>query len=387
MAEEGKGPASAERSGSTQADGARAGGPRPIYYWDYLGLDTLLSSQAPESDKHGRPAHDEMLFIITHQAFELWFKQILHELSCVLDVMRRPSVAEADMGRVVAALRRITEIQRLLIEQLGVLETMTPLDFLDFREFLVPASGFQSVQFRLIENRLGLAPRHRLKIKGAAYTAVLAEGHADLLHGTETEPSLYDHVEHWLERTPFLHFGEFDFWEAYRGAVGEMLARDRHVIETQPYLDEEERGVQLARFDETNSTFEALFDRDRWEELRSKGRRRLSHQAILAALLINLYRDEPIFHLPFRFLTSLIDIDEGFTAWRQRHALMAHRMIGGRIGTGGTSGHEYLEAAARKHRIFADLFDLPTFFIPRSALPQLPSSVREQLDFRYAAQA
>ncbi|MGH3813154.1 MAG: tryptophan 2,3-dioxygenase family protein, partial [Pseudonocardiaceae bacterium] len=82
-------------------------------------------------------------------------------------------------------------------------------------------------------------------------------------------------------------------------------------------------------------------------------------------------------------LTALVDIDEGFTAWRYRHALLAHRMIGERIGTGGTAGHAYLEAAARKHRVFRDLFDLATFFIPRSALPALPPEVAEQMGFRY----
>ncbi len=357
---------------------------KPVYYWDYLQLDRILDAQAPESAKRGAPAHDEMLFIVVHQAFELWFKQILHELDAVLEIMGADAVAERDIGRAVHALRRINEIQRLLIDQLGVLETMTPLDFLDFRDDLVPATGFQSVQFRLIENRLGLSPRHRMKIKGAAYTDVLSEEHGDRVHSTEADPSLFDHVGQWLERTPFVSFGDFDFWQAYRNAVDQMLARDRAIVETHPNIDAEERTVQLARFDDMAQTFTALFDRDRWDELRSQGRRRLSHQAILAALLINLYRDEPIFHLPFRFLTGLVDIDEGFTAWRQRHALMVHRMIGGRIGTGGTSGHDYLEAAARKHRIFSDLFDLPTFFIPRSALPALPASVREQLGFRYA---
>ncbi len=360
---------------------------KPLYYWDYLRLDQILTAQAPESANRGSAAHDETLFIIVHQAFELWFKQILHELAAITDIFSADPVAEKDVGRAVHGLHRITEIQRLLIDQLGVLETMTPLDFLDFRDDLVPASGFQSMQFRLIENRLGLAVRHRLKIKGAAYTDVLSPEHGAMVHHTEDEPSLLDYVNRWLERTPFLHFGDFDFWQAYRVAVDQMLERDRRVVETHPNIDAEERAVQLARFDDMTKTFATLFDRDRWEELRRQGRRRLSHQAMLAALLINLYRDEPIFQLPFRFLTGLVDIDEGFTAWRQRHALMAHRMIGGRIGTGGTSGHEYLEAAARKHRIFQDLFDLPTFFIPRSALPGLPSPVREQLDFRYAEPA
>jgi tryptophan 2,3-dioxygenase len=360
---------------------------KPVYYWDYLQLDRILNAQAPESAKRGPAAHDEMLFIIVHQAFELWFKQILHELDTVVAIMGSDPVAEKDVGRAVQGLQRITEIQRLLIDQLGVLETMTPLDFLDFRDDLVPASGFQSVQFRLIENRLGLSVRHRLKIKGAAYTDVLSTEHGKLVHDSEDGPSLLEYVNQWLERTPFVQFGDFDFWQAYRVAVTEMLSRERGMVERHPNIDAEERVVQLARFDDMARSFESLFDRDQWEQLRADGRRRLSQQAVLAALLINLYRDEPMFQLPFRFLTGLVDVDEGFTAWRQRHALMVHRMIGGRIGTGGTSGHEYLEATARKHRIFQDLFDLPTFFIPRSSLPELPPAVRNQLDFRYAEPA
>jgi tryptophan 2,3-dioxygenase len=350
----------------------------PLYYWSYLDLDRLLSAQAPRTG-----AHDEMLFIVVHQAFELWFKQILTELGAVLSVMGQESVEEKDMGRVLSHLDRITVIQRLLIDQIDVLETMTPLDFLDFRDVLIPASGFQSVQFRLIENRLGLDRRHRLRVKGSPYSSVFSPEHAAAVEASEREASLHDHVERWLERTPFLSIPGFDFWSAYRTAVGEMLARDRQVIETHPTLDERGRAEQLAMLEETAAGFEAAFDPGAWDALVAKGRRRFSHRAFLAALLVNLYRDEPIFQLPFRFLTALVDIDEGFTTWRHRHALLAHRMIGGRIGTGGTAGHEYLEAAARRHRVFGDLFDLPTFFLPRSALPPLPAEVEQQMGFRW----
>jgi tryptophan 2,3-dioxygenase len=355
-------------------------GKEPVYYWSYLHLDELLSAQEPLSDP---PAHDELLFIVVHQAFELWFKQILFELDAVLAVMGQDVVAEKDMAEVVAHLVRITKIQRLLTDQIEVLETMTPLDFLEFRDVLIPASGFQSVQFRLIENKLGLDTGQRLKIKGMPYTRVLSPEHAAAIEASEQEPSLHDHLERWLRRTPFLSFGGFDFWRAYREAVAEMLARDRAVVEAHPQLDAEGRSAAVAEFEATVASFEAVFDAKQWAELVRAGKRRLSHRAFLAALLINLYRHEPIFQLPFRFLTTLVDIDEGFTAWRQRHALLAHRMIGGRIGTGGTAGHEYLAAAARRHRVFNDLFDLPTFFIPRSALPPLPAEVAEQMGFRY----
>ncbi|MGH9024468.1 MAG: tryptophan 2,3-dioxygenase family protein [Acidimicrobiia bacterium] len=355
----------------------------PLYYWSYLRLDQLLSAQRPLSVARGAPAHDEMLFIVVHQAFELWFKQILFELDTVLAVMGRDVVAERDIVGVVSGLDRVRVIQRLLLDQIDVLETMTPLDFLDFRDDLIPASGVQSVQFRLIENKFGLDRRSRLRIKGAPYVSVLSEEHAGWIQASESEPSLHDHVERWLQRTPFLSFGTFDFWHAYRGAVEQMLARDRHVIESHPSLDEEARAEQLAMFSATVASFDAAFDAERWDQLLRSGKRRLSHRAFLAALLITLYRQEPIFQLPSRLLSVLVDVDEGWTAWRQRHALLAHRMIGSRIGTGGTAGHEYLEAAARRHRAFGDLFDLSTFLIPRSSLPPLPGEVSEAMGFRY----
>jgi tryptophan 2,3-dioxygenase len=358
----------------------------PRYYADYLQLDDLLDTQHPVSRHDGEPAHDEMLFIIVHQAFELWFKQILWELDAVMRTMAGDHLPARELSRVVARLRRIATIQPLLSDQLEVLETMTPLDFLDFRDALVPASGFQSVQFRLIENRLGVAPETRLKIKGAPYHARLSPRDRALAEQSHREPSLRDHLDRWLARTPFVRFGDFDFWRAYRTAVDDMLRRERTIIEGNPNLDDEARDEQLAAHRDTIDGFEALFDRTRHDQLAQRGSRQLSYDAFLAALLITLYRDEPMFHLPFQLLMALLDIDEGFTAWRYRHALMVRRMIGDKIGTGGTSGHVYLQKAAERHRAFADLFELPTFCIPRSALPDLPPEVREQLGFRWDAQ-
>ena len=356
----------------------------PRYYADYLHLDDLLNAQRPVSDRgDGAPAHDEMLFIVVHQAFELWFKQILWELDAVMATMGADEVPARELSRVVARLRRIATIQPLLREQLEVLETMTPLDFLDFRDALVPASGFQSVQFRLIENRFGVEPSTRLKIRGAPYHTRLSGEHRALVERSHHEPSLRDHLDRWLARTPFVRFGEFDFWHAYHTAVDDMLARERGIIERNPNLDEHDRKEQIATHDATVDGFAALFDRARHEDLVAQGRRHLSHDAFLAALLITLYRDEPMFHLPFQLLVALTDIDEGFTAWRYRHALLVRRMIGDKVGTGGTSGHVYLQKAAERHRAFSDLFELPTFCIPRSALPQLPPEVREQLGFRW----
>ena len=133
-----------------------AGAPPGCYYSSYLRLDQLLSAQQPASDAAGKPAHDEMLFITVHQAYELWFKQILHELKRIEADFSQNPVDDRVLGRIVHGLHRTHEILKLLVHQLDIMETMTPLDFLDFRDLLFPASGFQSAQFREIEIRLGL---------------------------------------------------------------------------------------------------------------------------------------------------------------------------------------------------------------------------------------
>ena len=231
-----------------------------------------------------------------------------------------------------------------------MLETMTPLDFLDFRDMLLPASGFQSRQFRAIESRLGVR---------------------------RDQPSLFDLVEKWLERTPFLELPGYQFWASYRAAVERMLADDRRTIETHPALTPEERDAcSWPSWTARAPSFEALLDEPTHERLRAEGSRRLSHRATLAALLIHLYRDQPILHLPFRFLTLLVDVDELLATWRYRHALMVHRMIGTKIGTGGSSGHHYLMSTVERNKVFADLFNLSTFLIPRSALPDAAAGPR-----------
>lgn len=369
---------------SGAADGDRDAG-APVGYRDYLHLDLLLGCQDPVvATTPGEAAHDELLFIVTHQAFELWFKQVLWELEAVMGAMGARPVDDRALGRVVHHLERVVAIQGLLVGQLDVLATMTPLDFLDFRDDLVPASGFQSAQFRMIENVLGLRREERLKVLGAPYTSRLATDDVEALERAEAEPSLADHVDAWLARTPFLRFGDFDFWAVYSGAVTAMLARDAALIERNPALDEVTRDQQREAHEQTEALFATLFDAERYEALRERGTRRLSHDAFLAALLIALYRDEPAFQLPFRLLTALVDVDEGLTAWRQRHARLAQRVIGTRIGTGGTSGHAYLRAAAQRHRVFDDLADLATYHIPRAELPALPAEVAAQLGFRHA---
>lgn len=356
----------------------------PISYGDYLKIDHLLAQQKRRSEDFGAPAHDEMLFIIVHQTYELWFKQILTELDSVLETFGQPRVDETDMHRAVSRLNRIVEIQKLLVHQISVLETMTPLDFLDFRDFLYPASGFQSVQFRMIENKLGLRADLRLPFNALPYHAFVGGADRARILASETVPSLFDQVDAWLSRTPFLQTEDFDFWKLYRATVESVFAEDRRTVADHPLLKAEEKEHGLKEIETNEKTFHALFDEPGYEALRASGTFRLSYKALHAALLIHLFRDQPVLSLPFQLLTALQDIDELMTTWRYRHSLMAHRMLGRKIGTGGSSGAQYLKSATDKHRIFSDFFNLATFLIPRSRLPELPKTVQTKLGFSYA---
>lgn len=355
----------------------------PVYYADYLQLNKLLSSQEPKSNKYGDPSHDEMLFIVVHQVYELWFKQIIHELDSVNKMFMDEVIDERSIGVAVARIQRIIEIQKVLIEQLRVLETMTPLDFLEFRDYLIPASGFQSFQFRLIENKIGLKSENRIQYNNIDYYNTLNEEHRRMILESIESISLFELVEKWLIRTPFLKTGGFNFWEIYKHTVLEMLDDEKGIILTNPSLSEKKKDIQLKQNEKNKEHFEALFNTDKYAELKKMGDVRLSLRAMRAAIFINLYRDEPILHMPYKLLNSLIEMDELFAMWRYRHVLMVHRMIGSKVGTGGSSGHSYLMQTIEKHRVFIDLFNLSTYLIPRSSLPKIPEDLEHQLGFYY----
>ena len=354
----------------------------PINYNDYLKISELLSHQNLRSEELGKPAHDELLFITVHQTYELWFKQMLCELDSTLKIFSQDKIEERLLSTVVHRLGRVNEIMRLLIDQVTVLETMTPLDFLDFRDMLYPASGFQSLQFRLIEIKLGLKTEARHTYNSQPYHSYVAKPEADQMLAAEKNPSLFDLIDKWLSRTPFLENKNFKFWDLYRDAVQKMYERDRVIVRTNPMLTEDDRIKNIGNIDDAAKQFQALFDETEFQKLRDDGHYRLSFRAMHAALLVSLYRDEPVLHLPYQVLFQLADLDERMTMWRYRHALMAQRMLGSKIGTGGSSGHKYLKAATERHRIFADLFNLTTFFIPRSELPELPDSIKKRMGFQ-----
>ena len=355
----------------------------PVYYGDYLQLSKILNAQAPESEKYGDIAHDETLFIIIHQTYELWFKQILHEIGSVQKLMGQEFIPSTDLSVINARIERVNTIQEILVNQIHIMETMTTLDFMEFRDFLVPASGFQSLQFRLIEASLGIKPEHRMEIEKQFFNSRLSAADRKTLEETEAKTSVLELLEAWLSRMPFSHFDGYDFWGEYSRAVDRMLKEDHEIISTNPALDDRVRAMELKNLELTRETFSTLLDTQKFNEWKKAGKVRLSQRAMLSAVFIYLYRDYPALQMPFRILNSLVAVDEKFTTWRYRHAIMVQRILGTKIGTGGSSGHEYLKSTTERNRAFLDFFNLATFLIPKKMMPKLPKTIVEQLDIVY----
>lgn len=350
-------------------------------YSEYLRLDRLLDAQQPWSNIDGRPAHDEMLFIIFHQTYELWFRQVLFELDDIQQRFSASVMDDRDMQPILARLDRVAAIWRLLVRQLDVLETMAPQDFLDFREALRSASGFQSWQFRLIEARLGLRRQDRLPVFHGHFDDALSAEHKQLIAQAEGGPSLYDQIDGWLARTPFVDRGGYRFWEAYRAAVEQML--DGKAAAARQALSGDALEGELAAIERGRRKFQVIFDQEQHAKGVEEGLWRMSWRGLQAALLITSYRQEPVLQMPARLLSVIMDVDELLTLWRYRHALIVQRMMGNAIGTAGSAGYGYLLGTLEKHRIFTDLYGLATYLIPSHALPPLPEGLRSEMGYRY----
>jgi len=255
-------------------------------YGDYLALDRLLGCQKPVSR-----SHDEMLFIIQHQTTELWIKLILHEIDAAMAQIRRNDLAPA-----FKMLARVCRAQEQIIKAWDVLTTMTPADYMTFREQLGHASGFQSHQYRLLEYKLG-----------NKNPAMLAP-HADrpkarkLLHAALRSPSLYD--------------------EAVL-----LLAR---------------RGLKIAP-----------------ERLKRDWSRSTEHDGSVEAAWLKVYKDTDKYWDLYELGEKLVDLEDGFAQWRFRHVTTVQRIIGFKRGTGGTAGVLYLRKAL-DIRLFPELWDLRT---------------------------
>jgi tryptophan 2,3-dioxygenase len=257
-------------------------------YAGYLHLDELLAAQRPLSE----PAyHDEMLFIVQHHVAELWLKLVIHELKAAIGHLRADEVDPC-----LKVLARVKQIQRQLFEQWAVLETMTPHEYLAFRDTLGPSSGFQSAQYRTVEFLLGN--------KNADMLAVFAHDVAahDALRVVLDAPSLYDEVLRWL-------------------------ARRGHAVPA------------------------ALLERD----VRESWRR----QDSLVPVFKRIYATPRQFWLEYDLCETLVDIEENFQLWRFRHMKTVERIIGHRRGTGGSSGVGFLQKALEL-TFFPELLDVRT---------------------------
>lgn len=248
----------------------------PLTYGRYLKIPELLSLQECLSSP---PHHDEPLFIIIHQAYELWFKLVLHELDCAATCLSADQVSEATR-----LLHRTVEIERLLVRQVAVLETMRPQDFLGFRYHLNPASGFQSVQFREIEFALGIKDR-------------------DVLSRLRSSPEEEERLQNRL-RAPSL-----------ADVLDALLVRRGFPQEPTPQGDVEGSS--------------------RSQEWRL--------QALLA-----IYRQPDRHSDLCVLCEVLVEIDEWLSLWRVHHIQMVERMIGTRRGTGGSEGVPYLQTTLSK---------------------------------------
>ena len=261
----------------------------PLSYNKYLRVPDLIALQDCLSD----PAHhDELLFITVHQAYELWFKQILHEIDAV--------ITQANENRLTAAarsLRRVVEIEKLLINQIHILETMTPISFLGFRDELNPASGFQSMQFREIEFASGLKQASILnEFRDDEFSRVR-------LQKRLVAPDLAD-----------------AFFAALRG-----------------------RGL------------DAPAKEDASDELENKRRYGKRTQAVLEVLTHFEQRPEE-----FQLAEALLEHDEYFSLWRSHHIKMVERMVGSKRGTGGSDGVGYLRTTLDK-KFFPELWEARTY--------------------------
>lgn len=236
----------------------------------------------------------------------------------------------------------------------------------------------------MFENKLGLLRSKRLNYHTQSYTTPLAEAHKVQVEKTEIEPNVFNLVEQWLERMPFLNCADFDFWNEYQNSVRAFLDEDISRLSSgEGNVSEKQREALLSDTEHTWQLFLKIFSEKEHQILQEQGKCRLSWRATQAALFIILYKEQPLFQVPFQLINLLQDIDQQVTTWRTKHALLVSRTLGSKLGTGGSSGFEYLKATINAHKIFADFDNLSMFLIPRSSLPKLPLSLKEMLSFHY----
>jgi tryptophan 2,3-dioxygenase len=350
-------------------------------YWDYLQLDRLLALQGGLEDDDRRISSDELHFIVVHQVYELWMKLLLRELRDARDQLSAERVDEEIIPRVVHHLDRVEEILRLMTGQWAVMETLAPQDFLAFRDKLAPASGFQSFQMRELELVLGLGTEQRLKyggvdpidhIRDASQSARGGDEVRQRITETLAEGSLRDALHKWLHRTPiqgscpgdaddativdkFLT-GYLDAYEAAQTTVAQNLA-------SAGIADPSGLDARVAAARAGARAFLLAEDHD--------GPDKDYTRRVRAGLLfIESYRELPLLAWPRLLIDKVVAVEKQMVLWRTGHARMVERTIGRRIGTGGSSGVDYLDEAARV-RVFTDLWAVRSILLSREQRPAL----------------
>jgi len=350
-------------------------------YWDYLQLDRLLALQGGLEGDDTRISSDELHFIVVHQVYELWLKLLLRELRDARDQLSAERVDEEIIPRVVHHLDRVEEILRLMTGQWAVMETLAPQDFLAFRDKLAPASGFQSFQMRELELVLGLGPDQRLQyggvdpidhIREASRNARGGEEVRERISKTLEEGSLRDALHKWLHRTPIqgacpgdpddaVTVDKFltDYLDAY-DAAQTTVARN---LASAGIADPSGLDQRVAAARAGARAFllaEDIDDPDRDYTRRVRA----------GLLFIESYRELPLLAWPRLLIDKVVAVEKQMVLWRTAHARMVERTIGRRVGTGGSSGVDYLDEAARV-RVFTDLWAVRSILLSREQRPGL----------------
>lgn len=340
-----------------------------LYYSNYLNLETILNAQHPVK----KTAHDEHLFIITHQTYELWFKQIIYEISSICDLMSHASFSSEQFNSILLRLERCTKIFSVLIEQMNILETMSALGFLSFRDDLIPASGFQSVQFKVIEALLGL--KREKDLAGFQFND---DDKLRLLEQSKHE-DLFSCFVKWLEAMPFNYELNTPFWKNFFSLVQDYQQKEEHFTEREDAVSQNQCKIHLKLTEKNQSLYLALLNQEKFNEKLNAHQKKLPFSATVSALFIFLYCDEPTLSLPYRIIQELMNLEEKIALWRFRHLAMVQRMLGFKMGTGGTSGQEYLKKQIESKSFFKDFFELASYLIPREKIPAIPRALKKKM--------
>jgi tryptophan 2,3-dioxygenase len=348
-------------------------------YWDYIKTEQLLSLQGGFDNDENALANDEVVFIVVHQVYELWFKLILRELDTARNVFLQNPVPDIQLANAARALRRVVALFEQAIPHFRVMETLTTRDYLGFRDRLIPASGFQSAQLREIEVLLGLEDGMRLPMgrEGSFLKALEStDGSpspslARVKKRMESGPSLKALIYEWLSRTPIDGPATQESAERFARAfisAHEAEIKNRIELAKQNALTAEDISRLEERYRAEIQFAERFLLADDEPELneQERGFRRRVRAAIV---FLESYRELPRLAWPREVIDLVLAVEQQMLIWRQRHARMVERVIGRRTGTGGSAGVDYLDKTALQYRIFSDFWAVRTILLRKPSVP------------------